>query len=406
MWAPSPPQPLLRRCHTLAAGCRSACDAPPPTPTLLRLHPACAVPLSELQYHQPVAPPHLVQGVLQRCPPGLAALSLAECSLCDIPAAVRAFSCLQWLDLSHNRFEDLSPLSCLASLTHLSLERCEGGWAGRLGRLATARRIPPPSGSRRAHGARLQRVEPHPQPARRTAPLPSTHRRVGLRGVPAELRRLTALRSLSLRHNPETQRDSWSPLAALQPSLTRLDMSGTGLAGAEELPPALAALTNLAWLDASSNGVHSWRHLAALTQLTHLALRSCRLEQLPAEAVAASGLRSLDLSRNERLSEEGLGRLAALPGLTHLNLGSCSVCRLPPSLSALTRLHELLLAGNGLLRGLGVLRGLPLAWLDVRSCFFAEPPPAWLHRVPGPPAAAIHEPVSQAASTRLLFDTL
>ncbi len=82
-----------------------------------------SVPLQKLRYRQPVAPPHLVQALLQRCPPGLAALSLGECSLCDIPAAVRALSCLRRLDLSHNRFEDLSPLSFITTLTHLSLER-------------------------------------------------------------------------------------------------------------------------------------------------------------------------------------------------------------------------------------------------------------------------------------------
>lgn len=226
--------------------------------------------------------------------------------------------------------------------------------------------------------------------------------RVGLRDVPPELSHLTALCSLSLRHNPEI-RGSWRPLAALQRSLTRLDASGTGQVGAAELPAALASLTNLAWLDASSSGVRSWRALAALRQLTHLALRSCWLEELPAEALAASGLRSLDLSRNERLSEDGLGRLSALRSLTHLNLASCSVSLLPPCLSALTSLRELVLAGNGLLRGLAVLEGLPLTWLDARSCFLATPPPPALCLVPGPePPSA----VSLAAPTELAFDLL
>ncbi|PRW60592.1 leucine rich repeat [Chlorella sorokiniana] len=252
------------------------------------------LPLQELCYHQLVAPPHLVQAVLQRCPPSLAALSLAESSFCDIPAAVRSISCLQRLDLSYNRFEDLRPLACLTTLTSLSLER------------------------------------------------------VGLRDVPPELSRLTALRSLSLRHNPEI-RGSWAPLAALQGSLTRLDTSGTGLAGTAHLPDELTTLSGLRWLDASSNGVRSWRQLAALQRLTHLALRSCQLSELPAEALAATGLRSLNLSRNERLSEDGLGRLSALRSLTCLDLSACFVSRLPPSLSALTSLQQLLLAAFELL---------------------------------------------------------
>lgn len=228
---------------------------------------------------------------------------------------------------------------------------------------------------------------------------------MGLRDVPPELSCLTALRSLSLRHNPEI-RGSWAPLAALRRSLTRLDVSGTGLAGAAELPAALAALPRLAWLDASSCGVRSWRALGALQRLTHLALRSCRLGELPVEAPAASGLRSLDLSRNERLSEDGLGRLPELARLTHLNLSSCSVSLLPPSLSALTDLRELLLAGSGLLRGLTVLEALPLAWLDVRSCFFAGPLPPALRRIPGPPSSAFDGPFSSAAATELAFGLL
>ena len=226
---------------------------------------------------------------------------------------------------------------------------------------------------------------------------------MGLRDVPPELRRLTALRSLSLRHNPEVH-GSWGPLAAMQHSLTRLDISGTGLAGAAHLPDELAALSGLRWLDASSNGVRSWRQLSALQQLTHLALRSCQLSELPAEVLAATGLQSLDLGRNERLSEDGLGRLSALHSLTCLNLSACSVSLLPPSLSALTSLQQLALAGNGFIRGLAVLEGLPLTCLDIRSCFFAGLLPEALCHILGPCLAATQPPSS--ASDHWAFELL
>jgi len=135
--------------------------------------------------------------------------------------------------------------------------------------------------------------------------------------------------------------------------------------------------------------VRSGRPLAALQQLPHLGLRSCQLSELPAEVLAATGLQSLDLGRNARLSEDGLGRLSALQSLTHLDLSVCSVSLLPPSLSALTNLRQLLLAGNGLLRGLAVLEDLPLTYLDLRACFFAGPLPKALRRIPGPSAAAL-----------------
>lgn len=222
---------------------------------------------------------------------------------------------------------------------------------------------------------------------------------MGLRELPPELRHLTALRSLALRHNPEI-RGSWAPLAALQHSLTRLDISGTGLAGGAHLPNELAVLTGLCWLDASSNHVRSWRPLMALQQLTHLALRSCQLSELPGEALAATGLQSLDLGRNEPLSEDGLGRLSALQSLTRLDLSACSVSLLPPSLSALTNLHQLLLAGSGLLQGLAVLEGLPLTYLDMRACFCASLPPESLSRIPGP-SSATFQPEGSLSSVSL-----
>lgn len=229
---------------------------------------------------------------------------------------------------------------------------------------------------------------------------------MGLREVPPELRRLTALRSLSLRHNPEI-RGSWAPLAALQHSLTRLDMSGTGLAGAAQLPEELEFLEGLRWLDASSNGVRSWHQLSVLQHLTHLALRSCQLTELPADALAATGLLSLDLSSNPRLSEDGLGRLSALHSLTCLNLSRCSVSLLPPSLSALTRLQQLLLAGNGFLCGLGVLESLPLTLLDLRACFLASPLSPALRRILGPSSGVFEQHLGpSSAPAGLAFDLL
>jgi GTPase SAR1 family protein len=126
----------------------------------------------------------------------------------------------------------------------------------------------------------------------------------GLQELPAEITRLTRLRTLNLRK----------------------------CAMLTSLPVGLGALTRLQKLDMSGcSGLTALpAELEALTRLQELDLSECSgLTALPAGLVALTGLRELDLSGCSGLMALPAG-LGALTGLRELDLSSCSALHMPP----------------------------------------------------------------------------
>ncbi|KAL6752869.1 hypothetical protein V8C86DRAFT_536997 [Haematococcus lacustris] len=198
------------------------------------------------------------------------------------------------------------------------------------------------------------------------------------RGFTATLLRglhvLPGLQRLSL-HGPGIQHLPAAVLLSLS-QLQVLSITNTNL---RSLPPTLGRLAHLEHLSVTHNrGVTSLPEasLRNLSSLKTCNLQQCRLQRLPAHALATlTQLTALDVSGN---------RLAALPSsfghalhrLRALDLSHNQLATLPPSASALSCLTSLRLAGNWKL-GVGSIGGqaqcdpitacLPrcLPWLEV-----------------------------------------
>jgi len=183
-----------------------------------------------------------------------------------------------------------------------------------------------------------------------------------LANVPAELGRLTSLRSLSLR--------GWAGLSYLAPlaslkSLQSLDVSGCGQI--RDLQP-LAGLSSLQSLDVSWCGqISDLRPLAGLSALQSLDVSRCRQISDLQPLAGLSALQSLDVSACGQISD--LRPLAGLSSLQSLNVSWCGQISDLRPLASLSALQSLDVCGCEQLSDLRPLAGLSsLKSLDVSRC--------------------------------------
>lgn len=109
-------------------------------------------------------------------------------------------------------------------------------------------------------------------------------------------------------------------VAAEGEALKRLDLRSKNLTS---LPPEIALLTNLTWLNLPNNLLTELpEHLCELTSLQTLRLLGNRLGHLPPQITALQALSTLDISKNDFLSiDDSIGALTALADLNlHWNL--------------------------------------------------------------------------------------
>lgn len=168
------------------------------------------------------------------------------------------------------------------------------------------------------------------------------------------------------------------PLEHLQ-LITHVDLRGCPL---QRLPAQLSALAALTALDLQGQvqlgrgGDVAWQQLVLAPAAMHaMCLRSCQLAVLPRQLSALGELQALDLSHNLQLGwGTGWGPaahwqpLAALGStLTHLSLEACGLEGLPPAVSALSKLARLDLSRNPSLgRAIAALPGWrPAGSIDV-----------------------------------------
>ncbi|MEU9131368.1 leucine-rich repeat domain-containing protein [Kitasatospora sp. NPDC048540] len=166
-----------------------------------------------------------------------------------------------------------------------------------------------------------------------------------LRGLPAQLFRFPALRSLDLSDNPDL--GDLDPRLGTLTALRELDLSGTGL---RRLPDTVGDLAELRVLDISGNRFEALPdRLGALARLE--VLRAADLSCAVPEALAGLGaLRELDLSA---LQPGGYDDPVAFPlpvtaltGLRELSLARTWLTEVPDALLALTGLVHLDLRGS------------------------------------------------------------
>ncbi|GAB4822975.1 hypothetical protein N2152v2_010021 [Parachlorella kessleri] len=288
----------------------------------------------------------------------LTALQLSVYAPKRLPTLLAALSTsLASLELTGNLQVDISlpGLERLTALTRLVLAECE------LPRL-------PPQVSALTRLAELQLAgsglsdeEGRPAHLQLLSALPAlTHLDLSscsLRRPPAALSLLQRLRCLglggnfTLRHIGEAQSDMWQPLAALT-ALTRLDLRRCRL---DSMPAPVH------FLGASLVELHLGRRPEPVvfdfsTGLTSLHLSHCGLKQLPPQITAlAPSLRHLNLEGNVTLgrqpAETAFAHLLHLTGLVHLDLTDCDLRRLPAQLQALQALTYLRLSLNHGLSG-------------------------------------------------------
>ncbi len=173
-----------------------------------------------------------------------------------------------------------------------------------------------------------------------------------LKSVPPEIAKLTNLTYLDLSNNELT---SLPPEIARLTNLTELDLSSNKLTS---LPPEIGQLTRLQRLHIGKHSTLRWDassgnqltslppEITRLTNLTDLDLCNNELTSVPLEVTKLTNLAVLDLSVNHLKSlPPEIGRLN---NLTHLYLWGNELMSLPPEITRLTNLTELDLSGNKL----------------------------------------------------------
>ena len=178
-----------------------------------------------------------------------------------------------------------------------------------------------------------------------------------LRKLPQAMSALQRLASLDIADNPSLgywSRGNLHALGTLR-ALRRLDASGCNLTC---VPPQLASAgPTLEALLLCGNTLlgtvgDAFLALTALTALTQLELRGCRLAALPEQLGAAGRLAALGVSDCPELGAAGEAAFALLhsarfsAALRSLDLRGCALERLPQALSALRALSTLRLDDN------------------------------------------------------------
>ncbi|HYH56997.1 MAG TPA: leucine-rich repeat domain-containing protein, partial [Anseongella sp.] len=209
--------------------------------------------------------------------------------------------------------------------------------------------------------------------------------------IPPELANLTQLQSLALYSNSApSNRNKLEKLPDwIQPgdfpNLKTLNLSRVGLTGNKTIPPALANLTALETLILSHNGINSSIPDAFenLLQLKRLDLYMNGVTALPAGIGKLTNLTYLDLTTND-LRGDVLPRITGLTQLQYLSFGNNELTgKIPPGLGNLTSLQVLNLSQNSLSGQLpGTLGNLTaLTTLNLRYNAFTGPVPVSLSQL-------------------------
>ncbi|MBD2409854.1 GTPase [Nostoc calcicola FACHB-389] len=163
----------------------------------------------------------------------------------------------------------------------------------------------------------------------------------GLTTLPAEIGRLTNLRSLDLRSN---QLSSLPGEIVQLINLQSLNLRSNRLS---ILPGEIVQLTNLQFLDLSKNKLSSLPgEIVQLTNLQSLDLSKNKLSSLPGEIVQLTNLQSLDISENKLSSLPG--KFRQLTNLQYFYLSFNQLSNLPVEFGQLTNLQYLYLSFNQL----------------------------------------------------------
>jgi internalin A len=186
----------------------------------------------------------------------------------------------------------------------------------------------------------------------------------GLTRLPAEIGRLTKLRSLDLGFNKlSSLPEEFGQLSNLQTlhlfnnklsslpakigrltKLRSLDLHNNQLS---YLPGEIGQLTNLQFLDLRSNQLsYLSAEIGQLTNLQFLYLSSNQLSYLPGEIGQLINLQTLDLSSNQLSYLPG--KIGQLTNLQFLDLSSNQLSYLPGEIGQITKLQSLYLARNQL----------------------------------------------------------
>ncbi|MDZ8104769.1 MAG: COR domain-containing protein [Nostoc sp. DedQUE12a] len=163
----------------------------------------------------------------------------------------------------------------------------------------------------------------------------------GLTTLPAEIGRLTDLRSLNLNSN------QLNSLPREIGKLTNLQSLGLGSNQLSSLPSEFGQLSNLQSLDLGSNRLSSLpSEIGQLTNLRSLNLRSNQLSSLPGEIGQLTNLQFLYFDNNQLSSLRG--EIGQLTNLRSLNLSSNQLTIVPAEIGQLTNLQTLDLRSNQL----------------------------------------------------------
>ena len=168
-------------------------------------------------------------------------------------------------------------------------------------------------------------------------------RKLELCALPAEVRRLSALRLLDLCNNKLMSLPAEIEQLA---SLMQLDLVCNQLTS---LPAEIGQLTSLKRLYLGRNKLTSLpAEIGQLTSLKRLNLGSNKLTSLPAEIGQLTSLEKLSLWRNKLTSLPA--EIGQLTSLEKLNLGDNKLTSLPTEIGQLTSLEKLYLSSNKLTR--------------------------------------------------------
>jgi len=166
-------------------------------------------------------------------------------------------------------------------------------------------------------------------------------RKLGLCVLPAEVRRLSALRLLILYDNKLTS------LPAEIGQLTSLKGLYLGRNQLTRVPAEIGQLTSLTNLNLGRNHLTCLpAEIGQLTSLTDLRLHHNRLTSLPAEIGQLTSLTYLGLGGNKLTSVPA--EIGQLTSLVELHLGGNQLTSVPAEIGQLTSLEELLLYYNQL----------------------------------------------------------
>ena len=156
--------------------------------------------------------------------------------------------------------------------------------------------------------------------------------------VPEDIRKLTNLQQLVLRRNDSK--------------------NGEGLS---DLPQNLKELNKhqLVHLDVKKNPFHRIPAVIFdLTNLKHLDLIECSLEEIPEEITSLKKLQKLRLTGNKGIGK--VDNLCELTELTHLYLDKCGLTCLPQRIKSLKKLEIIVLSSNS-------LENLPEEFFELKS---------------------------------------